>query len=109
MPTIGQQTYYALCEEGHQFTQLIFSMIGSLRWLLTCFDQKQIYEVFLEPDADRYIVLVTLAPSIASFALAYFTRPFPPEDQDDDVEDIEQRFRVTYVSYSNQHKNCTTV
>jgi hypothetical protein len=74
-----------------------------------CFDQEQIYEVFLEPDADRYIVLVALAPSIASFALAYFTRPFPPEDQDHDVEDIEQRFRVTYVSYSNQHKNCTTV
>ena len=83
-------------------------LIRSLGWLLTCFDQKQIYEVFLEPDADRYIVLVALAPSIASFALAYFTRPFPPDDQDHDIEDIEQRFRVTYVSYSNQHKNCIT-
>ncbi|KAG0626879.1 hypothetical protein M758_2G158200 [Ceratodon purpureus] len=55
-----------------------------------------IYEVFIEPDVNRYILLVALAPSVVGFALAYFTRPFLPEYQDDDAEDIKQRFRLTY-------------
>lgn len=58
----------------------------------------QVYEAFIEPDVNRFILLVALAPSIAALALAYFTRPFPPEYQDDDGEDIKQRFRLTYVS-----------
>ncbi|KAG0570951.1 hypothetical protein KC19_6G200300 [Ceratodon purpureus] len=55
-----------------------------------------IYEVFIEPDVDQFILLVALAPSIAGFALAFLTRPFPPENQDEDDEDIRQRFRLTY-------------
>ena len=47
---------------------------------------------------DRFILLVALAPSIAGFALAFLTRPFPPENQDEDNEDIKQRFRLTFVS-----------
>lgn len=68
-------------------------------WMLwnLCF-YIQIYEVFIEPDVDRFILLVALAPSIAGFALAFLTRPFPPEYQDEDSEDIKQRFRLTYVS-----------
>lgn len=57
----------------------------------------QIYEVFIEPDVNRFILLVALAPSIAGFALAFLTRTFPPEYQDEDAEDIRQRFRLTYV------------
>lgn len=55
-----------------------------------------IYEVFIEPDVNRFILLVALAPSIAGFALAFLTRTFPPEYQDEDAEDIRQRFRLTY-------------
>jgi len=58
----------------------------------------QVYEAFIEPDINRFILLVALAPSIVAFALAYFARPFPPDFQDDDGEDIKQRFRLTYVS-----------
>lgn len=55
-----------------------------------------IYEVFMSPDVDLFILLVALAPSIAGFALAFLARPFSPEYQDEDSEDIRQRFRLTY-------------
>jgi hypothetical protein len=74
-------------------------MDGGLILFLFCFN-FQIYEVFIEPNVDRFILLVALAPSIAGFALAFLTRPFPPEFQDEDNEDIRQRFRLTYVSAS---------
>lgn len=55
-----------------------------------------IYEVFMAPDVDRFLLLVALAPSIAGFALAYLTRPFPSEGHVQDAEDVKQRFHLTY-------------
>lgn len=61
----------------------------------------QINEAFLAPDVDKYVLLVTLAPSFASFALAFYVRPYPPAEQDKDIEDIKQRFRLAYVSFQD--------
>lgn len=52
----------------------------------------------MAPDVDRFLLLVALAPSIAGFALAYLTRPFPSEGHVQDAEDVKQRFHLTYVS-----------
>ncbi|KAJ7557404.1 hypothetical protein O6H91_05G125500 [Diphasiastrum complanatum] len=54
-----------------------------------------IYEVFLEPNVDQFVLLLSLAPTVISILLAFFIRPFVLNEQDND-EELHQRFQMTY-------------
>lgn len=56
-----------------------------------------IYKAFMRPDVDKYVLLVTIGPTVAGLALALLIRPYPPEDFGGNHQvNLQWRFRLTY-------------
>lgn len=55
-----------------------------------------VYEAFLQHDVNKFILMITLVPTILFLLLGIFISPLTPTERDKDIRDTMLRFRIIY-------------
>lgn len=55
-----------------------------------------VYEAFLRPDVNKFILMLTLIPTVLFLLLGFFVSPVAPTESDKDMRETMLRFKIIY-------------